>query len=103
MSAFELIMPALHPKSGRNLSGATTGSYDPPQTCGIQTFGRQIDQQADGIAMQCPDQDLNRLRQPNLLPFSASWRCDLGDLGLRCLDPRGPQPGPTLMRQEVRS
>ena len=25
--------------------------------------------------------DMNRLRQPNLLPFSASWRCYPGNLG----------------------
>ena len=27
-------------------------------------------------------QDLNRLRQPNVLPFLASWTCYLGNLGL---------------------
>ena len=32
--------------------------------------------------MQCPEHDLNCLRQPKLLPFSASWRCYLGNLGL---------------------
>ncbi len=45
-------------------------------------FRRKIGQQPEGIAMQCANQDLNRLRQPNLLPFSASWRCYLGNLGL---------------------
>ena len=31
--------------------------------------------------MQRANQDLNRLQQPNVLPFSASWRCYLGNLG----------------------
>ena len=30
------------------------------------------------IAMKNANQDLNPLRQPNVLPFSASWRCYLG-------------------------
>ena len=33
------------------------------------------------IAMQCANQELNRLRQPNVLPFSASQRCYPGNLG----------------------
>ncbi len=32
--------------------------------------------------MKNANQDLNRLRQPNVLPFSVSWRCYLGNLGL---------------------
>ena len=32
--------------------------------------------------MQYVNQDLNRLRHPNVLPFSASWRCYPGNLGL---------------------
>ncbi len=50
-----------------------------------QPFRRKIGQQTEEIAMQiamqCANQDLNRLRQPNLLPYSASWRCYLGNLG----------------------
>ncbi len=38
-------------------------------------------QQTQGIAMQCPEYDLNCLRQPKLLPLSGSWRCYLGNLG----------------------
>ncbi len=45
-------------------------------------FRRKIGQQTEEIAMQCANQDLNPLRQPNLLPFSASWRCYPGNLGL---------------------
>ncbi len=100
---FSVVGVRFTPESRRGSGRSRESVVDPPQTCGIQTFDRQIGQQADGIAMQCRDQDLNRLRQPILLPFSASCRCDLGKLGLRCLDLRGPQPGPTLMRQEVRS
>ncbi len=44
--------------------------------------------------MQCANQDLNRLRQPNLLPFSASWRCYLGNLGQRMT--MRISPGPCL-------
>ena len=35
-------------------------------------FHRKIGQQTEEIAMQNPNQDLNRLRQPNVLPFSVS-------------------------------
>ncbi len=31
--------------------------------------------------MQNANQDPNRPRQPNVLPFSASWRCYPGNLG----------------------
>ena len=31
--------------------------------------------------MKNANQHLNRLRQPNVLPFSASWTCYLGNLG----------------------
>ena len=31
--------------------------------------------------MQCPDQKPSRLRQPNLLPFTASEKCYPGYLG----------------------
>ncbi len=44
-------------------------------------FNRKIGQQTGEIAMQCANQDLNRLRQPNVLPFSTSWRCYPGNLG----------------------
>ncbi len=36
--------------------------------------------------MRSPNQTLNRLRHPNVLPFSASWRCYPGNLGLRDSD-----------------
>jgi hypothetical protein len=41
----------------------------------------KIGQQTEEIAMQSANQDLIRLRQPNVLPFSASWTCYLGNLG----------------------
>jgi len=44
-------------------------------------FRRKIGQQTEEIAMQCANQELNRLRQPNVLPFSAGWWCYLGNLG----------------------
>ncbi len=34
--------------------------------------------------MKNANQDPNRLRQPNMLPFSAIWTCYLGNLG--CYD-----------------
>jgi len=46
-----------------------------------QLFNRKISQQTQEIAMQCPDQDPSHLPQPNVLPFSASWRCYPGNLG----------------------
>jgi hypothetical protein len=39
--------------------------------------------------MQSANQTLNRLRHPNVLPFSASWRCYPGNLGLRVFRPNG--------------
>ncbi len=33
--------------------------------------------------MQHANQELNRLRQPNVLPFSASWKCYPGNPGSR--------------------
>ncbi len=44
-------------------------------------FDRKTSQQTEEIAMRNVNQDLNRLRQPNLLPFLASWRCYPGNLG----------------------
>ena len=44
-------------------------------------FNRKTSQQMEEIAMRNVNQGLNRLRQPNLLPYSASWRCYLGNLG----------------------
>ncbi len=44
-------------------------------------FNRKINHPAEGIAMHNGNQDRFRLRQPNVLPFSASWRCYLGNLG----------------------
>lgn len=38
--------------------------------------------------MKNANQDLNRLRQPNVLPFSASWRCYLGSLVIEEFAPR---------------
>lgn len=32
--------------------------------------------------MKNANEDLNRFRQPNVLPFSASWRCYPSNLGL---------------------
>ncbi len=43
-------------------------------------FHREIGQQTEEIAAHNVNQDLNRLRQLNVLPFSASWRCYLGNL-----------------------
>ena len=43
-------------------------------------FNRKMGQQTEEIAMRNVNQDLNRLRQPNVLPFSASWRCYPGNL-----------------------
>jgi hypothetical protein len=31
--------------------------------------------------MRNANQDLNRLGKPNVLPFLATWRCYLGNLG----------------------
>ncbi len=44
-------------------------------------FNRQISHQTEETAMQHANQDPSPLRQPNVLPFSASWRCYLGNLG----------------------
>jgi hypothetical protein len=44
-------------------------------------FHRKIGQQTEEIAAHNVNQDLNRLLQPNVLPFSASWRCYPGNLG----------------------
>ncbi len=44
-------------------------------------FNRKTSQQTEEIAMRNVNQDLNRLRQPNLLSFSASWRRYPGNLG----------------------
>ncbi len=41
----------------------------------------KIKQQTEEIAMQRANQDLNRLRQANVLPFSASGRWYSGNLG----------------------
>ncbi len=48
-------------------------------------FRRKIGQQMVEIAMQCANQDLPRPRQPNVLPFSANWRCYPGNLGYKAL------------------
>ncbi len=45
-------------------------------------FNRKTSQQTEEIAKRNVNQDLNRLRQPNLLPFSACSRCYLVNLGL---------------------
>ncbi len=44
-------------------------------------FNRKFGQQTEEFAMKNANHDPNRLRQPNVLPFSASWRCYLGNLG----------------------
>ena len=43
--------------------------------------GLERSPQISRIATQDANQDLNRLRQPNVLPFSAHGRCYLGYLG----------------------
>ena len=43
--------------------------------------GRHVTFHLAEIAMQCPDQDPSRLRQPNALPHLASRRCYRGNLG----------------------
>ncbi len=48
-------------------------------------FDRKVGQQTEEIVMQRVNQIPNRLRQPNVLPFSASWRCYPGNRGLRVL------------------
>ncbi len=45
--------------------------------------------------MRIVNQDLNRPRQPNVLPFSASWRCYPGNLSLQ---PRRQGPGDRAKR-----
>ncbi len=42
-------------------------------------FNRKIGQQTEEIVMQRVNQIPNRLRQPNVLPFSASSRCYPGN------------------------
>ncbi len=44
-------------------------------------LNRRTSEQTEEIAMQRANQDLNRLRQPNVLPFSASGRWYSGNLG----------------------
>jgi hypothetical protein len=44
-------------------------------------FNRKSSHQAEDIAMQHANQGPSRPRQPNVLPFSASWRCYPGNLG----------------------
>ncbi len=44
-------------------------------------FNRKTSQHTEEIAMRNANQEPNRLREPNMLPFSASWRCYLGNLG----------------------
>ena len=38
-------------------------------------FHRKIRQQPEEIAMQNVNQEINHLRQSNVLSFSASWKC----------------------------
>ncbi len=58
--------------------------------------------------MRIVNQDLSRLRQPNLLPFSACLRCYLGNFGymLPTMDDRDQgihrHPRPQSLRQVVR-
>jgi transposase-like protein len=40
-----------------------------------------VAEQTQEIAMQCPDQDPSHRRQPNVLSFSARWRCYPGNPG----------------------
>ena len=44
-------------------------------------FNRKTSQQTEQIAMRIVNQDLNRIRQRNLLPFSVNLRCYPGNFG----------------------
>ncbi len=53
------------------MSGEDFGAYQRPESASRaaqRPLRRKIGQQTEEIAMQCANQDLNHLRQPNTLP-----------------------------------
>ena len=49
----------------------------PPMTrlAAHRPFGRKVGEQTEKFAMRSTHQKVNHLRQPHVLPFSASERC----------------------------
>ena len=56
--------------------------YPPfPRLAAQRPFDQRTSQQSQEIAMRRANRGLSRLRKPNVLPLSVSWRCHQGHLG----------------------